>query len=277
LRRATAPAPSAGDGEAPTALPDFLVREPESAWHGLNPLTKAVVATVIAVAAVALGGFAWPLALTVVGVLVPALVARVLPRLVRVSLIATLPLAVSGFLINLFFLPGASEILVRIGPLAASAEGLQLGLEIVARVAAISGAITLFYLTTPPYELVADLERRGVSPRLAFVANASAQAVPAMVERAAAILAAQRARGLDTEGSPIRRVAALVPIVGPIILGTLTEVEERTLALEARAFSRPGARTLLWWPSDSAVQRAVRWGLVLALVAVVVGRSVLGL
>ena len=264
-----------GAAEESTGLPDFLVREPASAYHGLNPLTKAVAATVIAVAAVALGGLVAPIVLTAVGIVIPAAIAGLLPRLLRISLIAVLPLAISGFLINLFFLPGATDVLLRLGPLTATGEGLWLGLEIVARVVAISGAITLFYLTTPPYELVADLERRGVSPRLAFVANASAQAVPAMVERAAAILAAQRARGLDTEGNPLRRVTALVPIVGPVILGTLTEVEERTLALEARAFSRPGARTLLWWPPDSILQRAARWSLVLGLVGLIVARSVL--
>ena len=67
-------------------------------------------------------------------------------------------------------------------------------------------------------DLVIDLERRGVSPRLAFVANASVQTVPAMVERAGQITAAQRARGLDTEGSVWSRIRGIVPIVGPVIL-----------------------------------------------------------
>ena len=96
-----------------------------------------------------------------------------------------------------------------------------------------------------------------------------------MVERAQQIAAAQRARGLDTEGSLGRRVRGVLPIVGPVILGSIAEVEERTLALEARGFTRPGKRTLLWWPSDSTRQRVVRWGLVLALL-VVVGARIAG-
>ena len=43
-----------------------------------------------------------------------------------------------------------------------------------------------------------------------------------------------------------------MPIVGPVILGSIAEVEERTMALEARGFTRPGRRTLLWSPPDSA-------------------------
>ena len=123
-----------------------------------------------------------------------------------------------------------------------------------------------------PAELVVDLERRGISPRVAFVANASVQTVPAMVERAAQITAAQRARGLDTEGSVWRRVRGIVPIVGPVILGSIAEVEERTMALEARGFTRPGRRTLLWAPADSGVESLIRWALVLGLAALIAAR-----
>ena len=110
--------------------------------------------------------------------------------------------------------PAAETVLLRIGPITATAEGLAFALEILVRILAISGAVTLFYLTTRPADLVVDLERRGVSPRVAFVANASVQTVPAMVERAGQITAAQRARGLDTEGSVWRRHPRRLPIVG---------------------------------------------------------------
>ena len=80
-----------------------------------------------------------------------------------------------------------------------------------------------------------------------------------MVERAATIIEAQRARGLDTEGGIIRRLRGVVPLAGPVLLGSLAEVEERTMALEARGFSRPGRRTLLWEPADSRRQALVRW------------------
>ena len=67
-----------------------------------------------------------------------------------------------------------------------------------------------------------------------------------MVERASVIAGAQRARGLDTEGSVRARLRGVLPLVGPVILSSLTEVEERSLALEVRAFGRPGRRHLLW-------------------------------
>jgi energy-coupling factor transport system permease protein len=253
-------------------VPDAVGRPGPSPFHRLNPLTKATLATVTAIAAVVLGGLIGPIMLAAVAVLVPAAIAGVLGRLARMSLLLALPIALSAFLVNLFFFPGAETVLLRIGPITATAEGLAFALEILVRILAISGAVTLFYLTTRPADLVVDLERRGVSPRVGFVANASVQTVPAMVDRAQQITAAQRARGLDTEGSFLRRVRGVLPIVGPVILGSIAEVEERTMALEARGFTRPGRRTLLWSPPDTGWEGLTRWGLVLGLVALIVAR-----
>ena len=259
-------------GARARGIPDFVGRHGSGAYHRLNPLTKATLATVTAIAAVVLGGLIGPAILVAVAVVLPAIAAGVVGRLVRMTLLLSLPIALSALLVNLFFFPGGVDVLLRIGPITATREGLAFALEIMARIMAISGAITLFYVTTHPGDLVVDLERRGVSPRVAFVANASVQTVPALVARAGQITAAQRARGLDTEGSVWRRMRGIVPIVGPVILGSIAEVEERTMALEARGFSRPGRRTLLWAPPDSGLQAAARWGLVASLLALIVAR-----
>ena len=219
-----------------------------------------------------MGGFVGPLLLVALAVVLPAVLAGVIGQLARLSLLLSLPIAISAVLVNVFFFPGGETVLLRLGPITATAEGLVFALEILVRILAISGAITLFYLTTRPAELVVDLERRGVSPRVAFVTSASVQTVPAMVERAGQITAAQRARGLDTEGSAWRRVRGIVPIVGPVILGAIGEVEERTMALEARGFTRPGRRTLLWWPPDTAWERVLRWAVALAVPVLIVSR-----
>lgn len=225
------------------------------------------------VLAVLLGGVVGPALLTAVAVVVPALIGRILGRLLRTALLLSLPIAISVLVVNLLFFPAGQEVLFQLGPIRATAEGLAFAVETLARLGAISGAITLFYLTTTPSELVLDLERRGVSPRVAFVALASVQTVPALVERAATITAAQRARGLDTEGSLWRRLRGVLPLAGPVLLGSITEVEERTMALEARGFTRPGRRTLLWWPADSGRQRLARWLFVVAVPLLVLARG----
>jgi energy-coupling factor transport system permease protein len=207
----------------------------------------------------------------------PAIVAGVLPRLLRTALLLSLPISISALIVNVFFFPAGQDVLFRIGPVTATAEGTVFAGQLLVRIVAISGALTLFYLTTRPGDLVVDLERRGVSPRLAFVANASVQTVPAMLERASAITAAQRARGLDTEGSIWRRIRGILPIVGPVVMGSIGEVEERSMALEARGFTRPGRRSLLWFPADSGRQRLVRWLLVALVPLAIVARGYVAL
>jgi len=186
-------------------------------------------------------------------------------RLIRVSFLLTLPIAISVVLVSVFTRAGET-VLFEIGPFDATAEGVDFAAQTLVRLFAISTSIGLFGMTTDPRAFVLDLERRGLSPRFAFVALATLEAVPAMVERAQVIASAQRARGLDTEGSVAARLRGVLPLAGPVVLSSLTEVEERSLALEVRAFGRPGRRHLLWRLPDSASQFVLRAVLLAALV-----------
>ncbi len=234
------------------------------------------MAVVTSIVVVLMGGVLGPIVLAVVAVLLPAAFAGVLRPVIRASVLLALPLAISAALVNLFFFPGPGTVLFQLGPVRATAEGARFAIEIVLRVLVIAGALTLFYRTTRTSDLVVDLERRGVSPRLAFIARSAVTTVPAMVERASTITDAQRARGLDTQGSVWRRIRGIVPMVGPTIMGAINEVEERTLALEARGFTRPGRRTLLWAPSDTGRQRLFRW-LAVSLIPILVVLRATGL
>jgi energy-coupling factor transport system permease protein len=168
------------------------------------------------------------------------------------------------------FTRAGETVLFQVGPFDATLEGVDFAGQTLVRLFAISTAIGLFGLTTDPRSFVLDLERRGLSPRFAFVALATLEAVPAMVDRANVIASAQRARGLDTEGSIRARLRGLLPLAGPVVLSSLTEVEERSLALEVRAFGRPGRRALLWRLPDSGAQLAARAVMILALGAAIV-------
>ena len=221
------------------------------------------------IGAFVIGGYFGPLLIIGLAILPAAVIAGVAGRLVRISLLLTLPIAISVVLVSVFTRAG-THILFSIGPFDATSEGVDFAGQTLVRLFAISTSIGLFGLTTEPRSFVLDLERRGLSPRFAFVALATLEAVPAMVERAGVIGSAQRARGLDTEGSLGARLRGVLPLVGPVILSSLTEVEERSLALEVRAFGRPGRRRLLWRIPDSGIQLAVRTLLLVALITVLV-------
>jgi energy-coupling factor transport system permease protein len=251
-------------------LPDFVVRRPSGFYHTLNPATKLAIAILEIVVAFAVPGWLGPSTVLVV-VAVVAVASRTARRTATIGL-AALPLVVSVLLVNLFLLPGASDAIARLGPLAPTWSGLSFGLLTTARLLAFSSAITQAYLTTPMDDLLADLSRRGLGRRGAFVVGAGFGMVPRTLERAGEVMDAQRARGLDSEGRIWRRLRGLVPLAAPLVFGSLAEVEERTMALESRGFSAPVRLTLLRVPADTAVDRVLRWLTLAALVGVVAAR-----
>jgi len=140
------------------------------------------------------------------------------------------------------------------------------------RIFVMISAFTIFMLTTHPSELMGDLTRRGLPGQFAYVIISTLQIIPQMQAKAATIIAAQRSRGLDTESSFRRRIGALVPLVGPLVFGSLVEVEERAIAIEARGFTSSRKKTFLKEIPDSSLDRVLRWGLLLLIVAVIVSR-----
>jgi energy-coupling factor transport system permease protein len=252
---------------AVTRLPDYVVRRPSGFYRSTNPGTKLAIAALEVLAAFLLPGWIGP-AVVLTAVLATAAVARRLRGLAMFGLAAS-PIVGSILLVNLFLLPGASDPIARLGPFAPTWSGLWFGLQTIARLLAFSSAIALVYLTTAIDDLLADLSRRGLGRRAIFVVGAAVQMVPLTIERAGEILDAQRARGLDTEGHFWRRARGVLPLAGPVVFGALTEVEERTMALEARAFSAPGRKTLLRVPLNGRMDRVLFWAALVALVALV--------
>lgn len=207
-------------------------------------------------------------------VLATAAMARV-GRAMVPFILAAAPLVISILLVNTFFFPDASDVLFDFGPFQATGTGLGAALQATLRVVAFALSVAVFSLTTPTDDLLSDLERRGLGRRAVFIIGAAIGTIPRMAERASEITDSQRARGLDTQGSPWRRVRGILPLAGPMISSSLSEVEERSMALEARAFSAPTRRTVLRVLPDSGTQRAARWTILIGT-AVIIGFSIVG-
>jgi energy-coupling factor transport system permease protein len=184
--------------------------------------------------------------------------------------LATVPLLISIVLINTFLYPGATDTILVVGPLHATASGLTVAGQASLRILAFALSVAVFALTTPTDDLLADLERRGLGRRASFIVGAAIRTIPRLAARAGEVADSQRARGLDTEGSPWRRIRGVVPLAGPMISGALSEVEERTMALEARAFSAPSRRATIRPMADDQAQRIGRWLLGLATIVLIV-------
>ena len=239
-----------------------------SSWlHRRNPLTKLLALVLVLLASFLLPPLVLPV--LAVAILAAAWSAGLLRRTLRSMRIPAL-LLVSILVVNGFFYPGATDVLVSIGPLALTREGLTFGLISGGRIVVVFLAAIAFLFTTLADDLLESLIARGASHRISFVVLSAVQMVPRMQERAGSILDAQQARGLAISGSFGRRLRALVPLIGPVVLGSLVDVRERTYALEARGFgARPG-RTAYRVVPDPPIDRWIRLGILIGAIAVVV-------
>lgn len=244
----------------------YLARE---SWlHRLNPLTKLVALLSILVIAFAAHWWWIPAAIAAALVAIGAS-ADVAGRLSVLSgrILAPILLVLLG--VQGLTYPG-STVLVDLGPLAVTAEGLQFAALIGSRLLCLVVASVLLILTTHPGKLLTALTEAGFSPKFAYLIAATLQLIPSFQDRARRILLAQQARGLALPTNPLRRAGRLLPLVGPLVLGMFTDLEDRTLAMEARGFSSTAKRTTLEPVPDSGPQRVVRWLFPLLAVAVAV-------
>ena len=94
--------------------------------------------------------------------------------------------------------------------------------------------------------------------------------LPAMQARIGTIQAAQRARGLDSEGSLLKRMRSISPLVAPLVLGTFSEIEHRAIALELRGFHSRNVQTSLREVPDSPTQQVMRWLMMVASILLMI-------
>lgn len=184
------------------------------------------------------------------------------------------PFMLSLFPIQGFFGQG-DTILYQIGRFSLKQEGILLAADYSARILVGIGAAFLLMFVTRPDHLMQALTEKGIPYQLGYIVVTTMQIIPRFQAKAQMILNAQRSRGLETEGSIIHRARMLFPLVGPLILGSIIDIEERAIALEARAFNHPGQKTSLQLLDDNISQTILRWVL-LGLMVGLVGLRIYG-
>ncbi len=238
--------------------PATLYLPADGPLHRLHPLTKLTLSLCLMLAALAGPGIFLPAALFLLLILPLArwgcMAGTLLSRTIR--LVA--PLALTLGLIHGFFSPLGVTPLFQAGPFTFTLEGGRYAFLVASRLLVVVAAAMLLLLTTHPGLLMSALQERGLPPSLAYIIGSTLQIIPHLQQKARTIMDAQRARGLETEGSLLRRARALLPLLTPLVFASLIEAEERAMALEARAF-RTAARKTVWRPpADTPRQRRLR-------------------
>jgi energy-coupling factor transport system permease protein len=240
----------------------FYVKR-DSIIHRLNPLTKLALALSIILVSIFSPWYWTPLLLLILVIVPLGFAGRVAREYFRTALRVIIPAWIFLFLMQAFFQPIGQTVIFKFWFLDITQESLLFAFRISTRITVMVSAFTLFLLTTHPSEMMSDLTRRGLPPQFAYVIISTLQILPQMQSKAQTIIAAQRSRGLDTQSSYLKRAGALVPLVGPLVFGSLVEVEERAIAIEARGFTSKNAKTSLHEIPDLRSDKAIRWMLLL--------------
>lgn len=229
----------------------------ESGLHKLHPLTKGSLTLLLLVAGLTLPGD-WTGYLLVLFIILPlALWGNVFPNFIRVVWSVSLPFILSVVIIQSLFW-GKGTPIFEFWIFAPKQEGALFALIRVGRIILVMAGFVLFAMTTRPDTLMISLKQVGVPSSLAYIIVTTLQIIPRFQNKALMILDSQRSRGLETEGNVFMRAKAVAPIILPLVLGSLMEVEERAIAIEARGFNSTKKETSIIEIPDTVTQIVLR-------------------
>jgi energy-coupling factor transport system permease protein len=226
-----------------------------SLLHRANPLTKLAGLVWVVSAATVLPGPAD--ALLILGGTACAFATGIGPGVLKRLVITLTPLALALCIVHGLLIPRPGAIAV--GPLTVSLAGLAFGITILLRVAAILTGSLILVLTTHSGDLLKALDASGAPPAVSYLIASPLLLLEPLMARAGDIRDAQRARGLDLNGSWKARVIALPMLLIPLVALALTDLDHRVLVLNGRAFQSGRRRTVIDPPPDDAAQRRFRW------------------
>lgn len=220
-----------------------------SLLHRLDPRTKIILLFFFLVAIFAVSSAA-SYALLSGLTLALMLVSRVPMRMMLRSVKPLWWIILFTFVIHLFSTPG--EELAKVWIFTVTMEGLVQGFLICLRLVLLILLSSLLTFTTSSLKLTDAMERL-MSPlrrfgvpahELAMMMTIALRFVPTLIEETDRIMKAQQSRGADfSEGSIMKRLRALVPILVPLFLSAFRRADDLAMAMEARCYRGGEGRT----------------------------------
>ena len=252
--------------------------------HRFDPRMKLVLTIVYIVLLFAASN---PLGLTL-SILFLALmykVAQIPFKMILKSLKPILPIVVFTAVLNLFFVSGEGDPLVKLGFLTIYAEGVRYAVLMAVRVMALIAGTSLLTYTTSPISLTDGLESL-LSPlkklrlpihELAMMMSIALRFIPTLIEETDKIMSAQKARGADFEsGNIIQRVKNMVPLLVPLFISAFRRANDLALAMEARCYHGGEGRTQMK-PLRYQTRDYAAYGVLMAYLVCSIGLRVCGL
>ncbi|MDO4530652.1 MAG: energy-coupling factor transporter transmembrane component T [Bacillota bacterium] len=153
--------------------------------------------------------------------------------------------------INLFLTKG-EHILLEIGFVTVTMEGLLLALKMCIRLVMLIVGSSILTLTTTPIQLTDAIEYilkpfKGIgvpAHEIAMMMTIALRFIPTLLDETDKIMKAQQARGADFDtGNLVQKAKALIPILVPLFVSAFRRAEELAMAMEARCYHGDENRT----------------------------------
>ncbi|HJQ30164.1 MAG TPA: energy-coupling factor transporter transmembrane component T [Rubrobacter sp.] len=218
--------------------------------HALDPRAKILATATLVVGLFLIDtstGLLFVAAALVALVALSQIPARTFARLLRPVLCIV---ALTVFFQVLFSREGVT--LVEWGIFEIHSGGMRLGFFLALRILLLVSAAGLLTATTAPVALADGIEDllsplkklRFPAHEVAMMMTIALRFIPTLGEEAEKITRAQAARGADfSEGGPLRRARALVPVLVPLTVGAFRRADELAEAMESRGYRGGEGRT----------------------------------
>jgi energy-coupling factor transport system permease protein len=250
----------------------------DSPLHRLDPRTKMGTATLLMVLPFAAPS--WQSGLVLAGFVAAIAFLAAVPALALLRTLRTV-IWIGAFMFVFYAFTTPGQPLVALGQIVVTQAGLVAAGRQIYRLCVLVIIASLLSYTTSPAQLANGLEALlgplvylGLPVReFALVLTIALRFVPTLTQEIDKIRKAQRARGIDWAGGPLRQVRSWVPTFVPIFVSALRRAEQLAVTMEARGFRDAAQRTRLH-PLHLGSQDAVASIIVLAvsLAVMAIGR-----
>lgn len=237
-------------------------------FKSLYPSTKALI--VLLLILLSMMSSKWQVQLCLIAVtMILALFSGTLVRLIKLFFESLALIVVFLFVLQVFFIsyPDSHKIwwVIKF-----SQTGLNTATMLASRIIAISLPIIWYFLVTSSDVIIQALDQTKLPKKAIFVLASTIQVVPQLMWQSNIISEAQQARGVETTGSLWQRIKTFIPMMGPLVLSSVEQNEEKVLTLQARGFSNPTSRTTLHHISKKRIDYLLDIILCLVLVVFVI-------
>lgn len=237
-------------------------------FKSLYPSTKALI--VLLLILLSMMSSKWQVQLCLIAVtMILALFSGTLVRLIKLFFESLALIVVFLFVLQVFFIsyPDSHKIwwVIKF-----SQTGLNTAIMLASRIIAISLPIIWYFLVTSSDVIIQALDQTKLPKKAIFVLASTIQVVPQLMWQSNIISEAQQARGVETTGSLWQRIKTFIPMMGPLVLSSVEQNEEKVLTLQARGFSNPTPRTTLHHISKKRIDYLLDIILCLILVVFVI-------